>query len=219
MNPTLYLILPLAIAVFFLIRAEFAGRRRQIYVLKPLSTMLVIGVALLGFLKPEPNLTYLVGVLVGLLFSMGGDLALMFQEKRKWFMIGLVSFLLAQVTYTVLFAILGRSSAWDLLSAAVLLALGAAFLRLIQPNLGSMKLPVLVYIVVISLMVNRAISTLASPVFSAQQGLMIAVGAALFYISDLILAAGRFWKPWRYHRISLAFYYSGQLLIALAAGW
>lgn len=219
MNPTLYLIIPLAIAVFFLIRAEFAGRRRQIYVLKPLATTLVIGVALLGWLKPEPNLTYLVGVLVGLFFSMGGDLALMFQEKRKWFMIGLVSFLLAQVTYTVLFAILGRTSAWDLLSAAVMLALGAAFFRLIQPNLGSMKLPVLVYIVVISLMVNRAISTLSSPHFTTQQGLMIAVGAALFYVSDLILAAGRFWKPWPYHRISLVFYYSGQLLIALAAGW
>jgi hypothetical protein len=47
---------------------------------------------------------------------------------------------------------------------------------------------------------------------------MILTGALLFYISDIMLAANRFWKPWRYNRISLAFYYGGQLLIALAAG-
>jgi hypothetical protein len=34
-----------------------------------------------------------------------------------------------------------------------------------------------------------------------------------------MLAANRFWRPWRYNRISLAFYYGGQLLIALAAGY
>jgi hypothetical protein len=49
--------------------------------------------------------------------------------------------------------------------------------------------------------------------------MMIATGAVLFYISDIILAASRFWRPWRYHRLSLAFYYSGQLLIALAASY
>ncbi len=68
-------------------------------------------------------------------------------------------------------------------------------------------------------MVSRAVSTLASPVFSSGQAVLIVIGAVLFYISDIILAAGRFWKPWKYHRISLAFYYSGQLSIALAASY
>jgi len=172
---------------------------------------------LLSFLKPVQNLTYTIGVTAGLLLSFGGDVALMFQEKRKPFVIGLGLFLLAHVAYAVVFTILGVFSARDLLSAALILAPGAGMFLLIRPNLGTMKVPVLVYIVVISVMVNRAASTLLSPVFEASQAWMVLVGAILFYISDVILAANRFWKPWKYNRISLAFYYSGQLLIALAA--
>lgn len=217
MEPVIFLVIALVLASIFLIRAEIGGMRRQIYVLKPICTLLVIGIALLALLQPAPNLTLVTGVLVGLFFSFGGDMALMLPDNRKAFMIGLVLFLLAHIAYTVLFTWLGSFTAWDILSTIVLLAVGVYFYTLIRPNLGKMKIPVIVYIVVISLMVNRAISTLFSSSLSINQGLMIAVGSVLFYISDLILAAGRYWKPWKYHRISLAFYYSGQLLIALAA--
>lgn len=217
MDIVLYPILALVVIVFFLVRAEIRGLRHQIYILKPIATLLVICIALLSFTRPIPNPAYLTGILIGLLFSLGGDLALMFPQNRKAFMIGLALFLLAHVAYTVVFVLVGSLSAWDLLSAVVLLAVGAAFCRLIQPNLGAMRMPVLVYMVIISLMVNRAVSTLASPQVGLSQALLIVFGAILFYISDLILAAGRFWKPWKYHRISLAFYYSGQLLIALSA--
>ena len=82
-----------------------------------------------------------------------------------------------------------------------------------------MKFPVILYIVIISVMVNRACSTLASPEFSGLQVWMITLGAILFYISDVILALNRFWKTWQYNRISLVFYYGGQGLIALAASY
>jgi len=59
----------------------------------------------------------------------------------------------------------------------------------------------------------------ASPAFSLGQGLMISIGAVLFYLSDVVVAANRFWKPMRYHRLSLALYYGGQFLIALAASY
>lgn len=213
-----YPIVAMLVIVFFLVRAEIRGLQRQIYILKPLATLLVISVALLSLTRPIPNLAYLTGVLIGLLFSLGGDMALMFPQNRKAFMIGLALFLLAHVAYTVVFILVGSLSAWDLLSVVVLLAVGIAFYRLIQPKLGAMRIPVVVYMIVISLMVNRAVSTLASPQIGLPQALLIVFGAILFYISDLILAAGRFWKPWKYHRISLAFYYSGQLLIALSAG-
>ena len=70
------------------------------------------------------------------------------------------------------------------------------FYTLIQPNLGPLKGPVIGYIVIISAMVSRALSTLASPAFSDTQALMVSAGAALFYFSDVILAANQFWKPW-----------------------
>lgn len=219
MKTALYVLPLLVVAVVVLIAAEFSGKKRVIYVVKPLCTLLVILMALLSYRDPAHNADYSAGVLMGLVFSLGGDLALMFQERRKFFMLGLVFFLLAHIVYALVFGLLGRSSAWDIISAAALLLAGIGFYRLIRPNLGKMRVPVIVYMVVISWMVNRAISTLASPLFSRGQAWMVAIGAVLFYVSDVILAAARFWKPWRYHRLSLAFYYAGQMLFALAGSY
>ena len=125
--------------------------------------------------------------------------------------------MLFRSAYTVAFTLLGRPSGWVLLSTLLLLAAGLGFYRLIAANLGSMRIPVILYFLVISLMVIQATSLLASPAISDFQAAMIIGGAILFYISDVMLAANRFWRPWKYNRTSLALYYGGQLLIAMAA--
>jgi len=217
MTPRLWLIPGLAVTVFLLIRAVILEKQWQVYVLKPLSTLIVIAVACLSLLQPERNLTYTVGVLLGLMFSLMGDVALIFEEKRGALLAGLGSFLLAHVAYAVVFTMLGRVSLWDVPSAGVLLAAGVGVYALLKTKLGALRIPVIVYIVVISIMVSRAVATLSGPAFTTGQAVMIATGAVSFYISDVILALCRFRSPWRYRRISLAFYYGGQLLIALAA--
>lgn len=219
MKPALYLIPILVVTVALLIRAEFAGRRRQIYFLKPLSTLLVIAMALLSLLEPSSNRIYSLGVLLGLVFSLGGDIALMFFDNRRAFMLGLASFLVAHVVYTFVFTQFGQPSSWDWLSAVLLLAAGAFTFRLLLPNLGSLKVPVIVYILLISLMVHQAFTTLGSPHFSQFQAWMVVAGALLFYFSDLILALNRFCIQFKYHRLSLALYYGGQGLIALAGSY
>jgi uncharacterized membrane protein YhhN len=218
MNPSLFFFLLFPV-VFFLIRAELRGKLRQVYALKPLATLIIIAVATASFGAPNQNRLYSVGVLIGLLFSLGGDVALMFQENRKAFMAGLASFLVAHIAYTAVFTALGRFTAWDILSAAVLLAAGVGFYLLIHRGLGVMKAPVIAYMVIISAMVHRAVASSASPAFTTRQAVMIAVGAVLFYFSDIVLAANRFWKPMKYHRLSLALYYGGQFLIALSASY
>jgi uncharacterized membrane protein YhhN len=219
MKPALYPIPVVVVLVFMLIRAEVLGKRQQVYVVKPSATLLVIAVALLSLLEPTHNVTYTVGVLVGLLLSLGGDVALMFDEDRTAFSVGLGLFLLAHIAYTAVFASLGRFSGWDAASIPILAAAGIGFYALIQANLGSLRIPVIAYMLVISIMVSRAISTFASPTFRPEQAVVIASGAVLFYISDVILAANRFWKPLQYDRVSLAFYYGGQVLIALSASY
>jgi len=219
MKIALYPVLLLVVAVFLLIRAGILRKQWQFYFFKPISTLLVIAVALLSVLEPEQELTYTIGVMIGLVLSFGGDIALLFEDKRKAFALGLALFLLAHVSYAVTFTILGQASAWDALSMAALIAAGLGFYALIRPNLGRMRVPVIVYILVISVMVSRAGSTFSRPLFTNGQASMVVAGALLFYLSDLILAAHRFWKPWRYRRVSLGLYYSGQLLIALAASY
>lgn len=218
MKTALYLVPLITVSVLLLVRAEIRGNLRVRFVLKPLSTLLVIAVAGLAFVEPQQNPTYTIGVLIGLIFSFGGDVALMY-ENRQAFMLGLVLFLFAHLAYATTLTLLTGLSALDLVSTVLLIALGVWFYRVIAPNLDTLRVPVIVYIVIISIMVNRAIAALASPVFGSAQAWMIALGAILFYLSDMMLAAARFWKPFRYHRLSLAFYYAGQLLLALAASY
>lgn len=219
MKPALFPLPVLAVTVFFLIRAEFRKDQRQIQIFKPISTSLLIITALLSFWQSGMNLTYSIGVLVGLALCFGGDMALMFQSNRKAFILGLVLFLLAHLAYAITFTILDNLHSLDWLPALVLLAIGIGLYRLFQPGLGSMKVPVIAYIIIISVMVNQALSAFTGSDFTTGQAWMVFIGAILFYISDVILAANRYWKPFKYQRISLVFYYSGQFLIALAASY
>jgi uncharacterized membrane protein YhhN len=82
-----------------------------------------------------------------------------------------------------------------------------------------MKGPVLLYILVICFMVNRAVSTFFGTFFSTTQAWLIALGAILFWLSDLLLAVCRFRHPFRLERLGLYLYYGGQLLIALSPSY
>ena len=219
MNPLAYLVVTLLVVVFFLIRAEFADQRRQIYFLKPLATLLVMSVATLALFQAEHNMNYTQFILGGLVFSLGGDIALMFPKNKKAFSVGLGLFLTAHIIYASIFFRLGHASSWSLFGLVILAIFGFGFYRIIHQKLGSMKLPVIAYIIIISGMAVGAAMLFENPSFGGGRAMIILVGAILFYISDIILAANRFWKEWKYNRISLAFYYSGQLLIALSTSW
>lgn len=213
------LIFFLTLFVTLLIRAAFAGNQKQVYIFKPLSTTLVIILAALSIFVPdEYNLNYTLAIILGLLFSFGGDVALMFKSKRA-FMIGLVLFLIAHVVYSIVFTVYSGFVKWDLISALILILLAIIIYCYLYSGLGKMRFPVLIYILGISFMMNRAISTFSGNFFNNTQALFISIGAGLFYISDLILAINKFKKPFKYHRFSLAVYYSGQLFIALSTGF
>jgi uncharacterized membrane protein YhhN len=208
----------LVVSVTWLIWAEYKGRKDWVHVAKPLSTLLVILVAALALTRPGVDGAYTAWILVGLAWSMVGDVALMFPSQRA-FLIGLAAFLVAHVVYTLVFAIYSGFQPADLATGAILLVIAAAVYRYLLPGLGRMKVPVAVYILIICLMVNRAVSTLFGDVFSPAAAWLVAAGAFLFWISDLMLGINRFRRPFSWNRISLAFYFGGQLLIALSAAY
>ena len=53
MNVSFFLIPFLIVTVTLLVRAEILLKRRQIYFLKPISTLLVIAIAALSFAEPS----------------------------------------------------------------------------------------------------------------------------------------------------------------------
>ncbi len=208
----------IVILVALLILAELRGDRRTVYWTKPLATLLVIAVAELSWQTPAAESRYTAWVLVGLALSLVGDVALMFPQPKA-FLIGLVGFLLAHVAYTIVFTLYNPWQPADWVTAFLLLLAAGALYRYLEPNLGKMKRPVILYIVVICVMVNRAVSTLFGDALTPAQGWLIALGAFLFWLSDLMLGINKFGRPFRWNRLSLALYYGGQLLIASSASY
>lgn len=206
----------LAVTVTLTILGHFRDDKRLVYIFKPLSTLIVIAIALLSLGLPNARPAFTAWVTVGLVLSLGGDVALMFRTAR-WFLIGVVFFALAQVVYAIGFTLPNGLHVQDLATGAVLLAVAAAVYAYLRPGLGKMKGPVIVYMLVISLMVNRALSALFGTAFNPTQAWVLSAGAVLFFLSDLLLAINRFRRPFRLERLGLYLYYGGQALIALSA--
>lgn len=209
----------LALTVLLLIQAVLQDKDRRVYLFKPLSTMLVILICLLSLARPTKDAAYTWALFAGLLFSLGGDIALMFPSDRA-FLLGVASFLIAQVVYALTFGLLGGLHRQQIPIAAILAIVGGGFYAYMYRYLGKMKVPVGIYALAISFMVLMATGTLYSPHFSAVQSRLATIGAVLFYLSDVILALNKFAHPFRMARVwNLALYYSGQLLIALSASY
>jgi len=192
------------------VRAEHAGARLQVYVFKPLTTALIVLVALQG--ENVSAGAYGPLVVAGLVCSLAGDVFLMLPRDR--FVAGLVSFLFAHLFYIVAFASDGGRdlSAW---AGAALLVYGAVMLRLLWSRLGSLRAPVLVYVGVILLMAWLALGRWLGA--GPAGGGLAAAGAVLFAASDSALAWNRFMGEFRgAQAVILGTYFPAQLLIALS---
>jgi len=208
----------LVVSVALLVRAKIKDNHGQVYLLKPLSTLLVIAMASLSLLVPAAQPAFTLWIVVGLILSLGGDVALMFESNRA-FMIGLVLFLLAHVVYSIAFTVPNGFHAADIVVGAILLAFGGAVYLYLRPGLGSMNGPVILYTLIVCFMVSRASSTFFGTGFTFTQAWLLSLGAVLFMLSDIVLAVNRFRRPIEKHHLSLFAYYSGQLLIALAPAY
>jgi uncharacterized membrane protein YhhN len=194
------------------IRAEFRGPRWHAYAFKPLTTSLLLGIALLAS-GPAPP-AYRALIAAGLAFSLAGDVFLMLPSDR--FVPGLASFLVAHVLYIAAFAQVAgfQPSAAALLPFA---AASAATLALLWRGLGSLRLPVTLYIVVIATMGWQALTQWLA--VGEPWAALALLGAALFTLSDAALALDRFRGTFAAAPlVILGTYYPAQWLIALSVG-
>jgi len=194
------------------------------FVFKPLTTILIITYAL-G--RGEPGTAYRRAVLAGLVFSLGGDVALMWPQQG--FLPGLVSFLIAHLCYLAAFTRGARVAARPAFFAGYAVV-AAAILTLLWPGVPApLRIPVLAYVVALGGMAAQAAvrwrvqREAAQPVSrgwadaagAARDAGVAALGAGLFMASDAILAANKFLAPVPASALwILALYWSAQWLIA-----
>jgi uncharacterized membrane protein YhhN len=224
------------IAVFTLAGLLYYGEWLQEsywkWIFKPLTSLLFLLVGLTGGFNEgyllaghKGGFEYLYSkiLFLGLFLCFWGDLFLI-PASKKCFLTGLVSFLLGHVAYILAFMSYEdkaqvdltlrseRPLLLDLLPIAIFS--GIVFLWL-RPKLGEMKIPVLVYVIVITVMVWSAWSVFR---FSNEEPFRyILLGAVSFYFSDLAVAIDRFVNSSFTNRLwGLPLYYLGQFLLALS---
>lgn len=185
--------------------------RRLVYIFKPLTTLLILLLALdesrVGALE---RYQWLIGA--GLTFSLFGDIFLMLRTER--FLAGLVSFLLAHLFYIAAYLQdMSFGAPWWLWAAFALYVAGGLYLLL--PRVGRLKLPVVVYTLVLNLMALLACSRVLSQ--QSDAAIYAAAGAVLFLLSDSILSWNKFVKPFAAAELLLlSTYFAGQTLIAMS---
>jgi len=143
----------------------------------------------------------------GLLFGLFGDIFLMYDYVDPYFfMFGLGAFLIGHLFYISAFY-LDYKWAPSIEKNYTRIAIGifgvfcVAFYLFLRPNLGDMKIPVMIYSFIISLMAIMAanrkgrVNTLS---FN-----LIFCGAILFLISDSILAYNKFVSPFNFAGIGI----------------
>ncbi|MCK5130110.1 MAG: lysoplasmalogenase [Clostridiales bacterium] len=201
----------------FYIWTEYRWKEQSYFWTKAVSSLLFLSVAVTAFLILKPAADYALWIIIALVLGLIGDLFLVYVANIKYFILGLVSFLLGQLCYGVLFLRYVGFSWIDVMLYIVVIALALFVYARSNLELGKMKKPVLAYLLIISFMFVMAISTIYKGGFSPLVTIMIAVGALLFLVSDIALAFIRFSKkPHRYLRaIDLSLYYTAQVTLAL----
>ncbi|HEX4337043.1 MAG TPA: lysoplasmalogenase [Polyangiaceae bacterium] len=155
-----------------------------------------------------------VAIFTGLVLAALGDVALALPGERAFFA-GLVAFLLGHVAYVIASATMTPPAEWlSPIDALPLLATAAVY-PILAPHLGSLRRPVIAYMVTITVMVVAALAVRRA---GYVHGDVLAAGAVLFYISDLSVARDRFVRRAFVNRAwGLPAYYAAQLLMAWAA--
>jgi len=156
---------------------------------------------------------------LGILLSLTGDILLMISLDRL-FLAGLIAFLLAHLAYLIGFNIpIPEISAWGFVLAIIVGLGGVRVMRRIVAPLASsgqarMRMPIIIYSAVISLMLLSAMMKMTEITWNANAAALVGVGAFLFYISDIILAWNKFVAPIQNGRIyNIGAYHLGQIML------
>jgi uncharacterized membrane protein YhhN len=192
------------------IRAHYKGPRLLVYLFRPITMAVIISLVLEAGSHAGPYYRY--AIAAGLVISLAGDVFMMLRKKR--FLEGLICFLVAQICYTFAFlsGIRLKFSSWPTLPLLIWTVLVVVIL---YPHLGKMRVPVIIYVLVIITMARAALERAIQLPGTAP--LAAAAGGILFVISDSVVAFDRFVKPFRSAQaFILSAYFAAQWLIALS---
>jgi uncharacterized membrane protein YhhN len=189
--------------------------RTPLLITKSILSLLFVVTALL---QPHPALTYYHDLLIGLIFCLMGDVCLALPQK-KVFVVGLVAFLVGHVFYILSFLSLTSTPDWMSTGVFIIFGVSALVFFYLRPHLKSFLIPVLIYILVITVMASGAWTVFVKSSLPTLGRTLILVGSFFFYFSDLFVARNKFIKEeYRNRLLGLPLYYAGQFMLAFSIG-
>lgn len=207
MNPVPYLTFITIILAVLHIRADFVKNYALIYFLKPATIVLMI--VIVFFKNISTSELYKNLILIGLLFSLLGDIFLML--KIVQFKNGLASFLVAHIFYFFAFVSVTGLNSHPLIFVPILIYF-SFLLKKLLPYTFNLKIPIIIYSFV--LMMNLWQSSSRFYFDYSESSLFAFSGTLLFVISDSLLAYNKFvTKIKKAQFYILGTYYLSQLLI------
>jgi alkenylglycerophosphocholine/alkenylglycerophosphoethanolamine hydrolase len=211
---------------FLIAMADWYAVEKNISWLRYSSKPLVI-ILLAVWLPLQPiSFPILFWFFLALVFSLIGDIWLL--APSRFFMVGLVSFLLAHVSYIVAFNQQSQPPfTWPVIQLVSFFIFMGVFVypilfKGIKSRSGTRKLQgaTLIYFIILSLMAFSTVSTLLRPEWERQTAAFVAAGGLLFYFSDFILAFDRFIRPVSHGRLIVHItYHLGQFGLILGVVW
>ena len=210
---TLLFLATVAVSATFAIVAIRRDDRQGVYLFKPLTTFIIlIGAALL--IRPAPPL-YRALIVVGLGCSLGGDILLMLPAEPMT--AGVMAFLLAQLSYVAAFSLANPVTVAQLVWLLPFAVFCGAVLWDRRGALGNMKIPLVVYGLVLATMAWRAAMRGQSAVIPRQTFQFGVAGACLFIVADALLVLRRFGRRFpAAQSLELGTYWLAQFLIAMS---
>jgi uncharacterized membrane protein YhhN len=164
-----------------------------------------LSLTLAAYMTTHLNFSERLGVLVGTFFCAVGDVLLDIDRVRL-FVPGLAAFLVAHIGFLTFFGLRRVPANPRRIWIIPVLLFSLIMAVIMLPRLGSLLIPVLAYLVVITLMTALAI-------FSDVRA-MAALGAVIFMLSDAMIAWAKFVSPGQPSTsLSLPVYFAGLFLL------
>jgi uncharacterized membrane protein YhhN len=204
------------ILLFGVLYYEKKKNRIPHLITKSILSLLFVITALL---QPHSVPVYYHYLLTGLILCLVGDVCLALPQKKA-FMGGLVAFLIGHLLYIFSFSSLIPISHWFSSGLLIIVGTSALIFFWLRPHLKSMLIPVLIYIMVITIMASGAWAVFWKSSFQISGRALILTGSLCFYLSDLFVARHRFIKEeYRNRLLGLPLYYTGQFMLAFSIGF
>jgi uncharacterized membrane protein YhhN len=191
---------------------------RKTTIIQPALTFLALVIAGLSLLSPQASRGYTTWILIGLGLCFLADIFNIDMTNDRILYAAIAVFVVAYLEYAITFTHFNGFHWQDLLVGGLFILIYIFLMRLYWKGLGSFKVPIMIYGLVMPFMVTRAISTLFGSTFSTFSALLVTFGSSMIFLGDVEYGVHRFRRPVKFFFGPIC-YAGGQLLIALSCSY